>query len=140
TMKTLGGKHKGQAFTSKTNGEYICAMTNFANWLFKTKHSTSNPLAGLRAPQGYNEDPTLNRRPLIVSDFNKLMRFLKTAGRYRHQMVPWTAHDRAMLYWTAVMTGLRVSELRSLTRGHFDFTGSVATITVKVYDAKGSRL
>ncbi len=54
-------------------------------------------------------------------------------GRTHHSL---TGHERALLYRLAVETGLRWSELRSLSRASFDFNAEPATVTIAAAYAK----
>jgi integrase len=42
------------------------------------------------------------------------MKHLDTFERYFGQKAPWTAHERKLVYWTAVRTAYRQKELRAL--------------------------
>ena len=50
-----------------------------------------------------------------------------------------TGPERAILYWLALETGIRSSELRSLTRASFDLDSDVPTVTVEAAYSKRRR-
>ena len=136
-MKALGGRRKMKLLAQKTRREYIFAMKSFCKWMVVKRKAPSNPLEGMIAPSAKG-DPCVNRRPLKVAQFSKLASYLRTTAplRYSHQLYPWSAVDRLMVYWTAVMTGFRANELRSLTVASVNFDVSPATITIEGRVAK----
>ncbi len=88
--------------------------------------------------EGHNvrTDRRRERRSLSTEDFGRLLvatRPSKQAFRYL------TGEDRYILYLTASRTGLRVQELTSLTRGHFDLTAEVPTVAINAVDDKARR-
>jgi integrase len=91
---------------------YGIAINDFASWL-SAKLGIENPLANFASP-GECESFEYERQPLTVKQFQSLTTYLDTFQRYRNQKSRWNAHDRKMVYWTAVKTGYRQNELRNL--------------------------
>jgi integrase len=128
-MRVLEGHRKGQPLSKKTQREYYSGAKAFCDWMIDQGRGVVSPLAKLQLPSA-KQNRVYNRRPLSYEDFNKLMAYLETAKPYAKQKYSWTNNDRAMLYWAAVTTGVRQSELKSLTRASFNFDSSPATLTV----------
>jgi len=75
------------------------------------------------------------RRPLDVTE----LRWLLDTTRRGPKRADMTGPERAMLYRLAVETGLRSSELASLTRSSFRLDGEVPTVTVQASYSKRRR-
>lgn len=118
-----------------TRRHYIVAMKDFAKWMSRVKRANENPLANMRAPGQY-ENPEIERQPLNVQQFQKLMKYLDTFERYPHQKTRWTAADRKLVYWTAVKTGFRRGEMMSMRKAHLLLDQSPALVCIKAADAK----
>lgn len=134
-----GERRKGQPISQKTRREYVFAMKSFCEWMVDFRGASSNPLRKMKAPPA-KAAPVRNRRPLEVSDFSKLMDYLwANKSKYPQQKFAWTAQDRLMIYWMAVMTGFRAGELRSLTRAHVNLESHPARVTVEGWVAKNGQ-
>ena len=120
---------------TSTRRGYIIAMKDFATEMVLLGALTSNPFDHVVAP-GADENPEYERQPLTVEQFRKLAKHLATFERYKGQKSRWTASDRKMIYWTAVRTGYRQSELRALRRANLLLDETPAKITLKAKDAK----
>ena len=106
----------GGASLSTSNG-YFRAVRTFCRWLVRTKRILENPVAGLSCVKVTEADRKRRRRPLSDEEFSRL--FVAT----RNSVEPFmglSGHDRAMLYLVAANTGLRASELASLTPESFE--------------------
>ena len=135
-MKALSGSRKGQPISQKTKREYIFAIKAFGNWMVKKRGALSNPFNDLQAPSAKG-DPVRNRRPMRIAEFSKLAEYLRNApSKYAKQQLDWSPVDRLMIYWTAVMTGFRASELRSLNRASVNFDTNPILFTVEGWAAK----
>lgn len=75
------------------------------------------------------------RRALTAEEYRKLIEAATKGERIYGMDGP----DRAMLYRVTLETGLRWSELRSLTRGDLDLDGNPATVTVRAAYSKHRR-
>jgi integrase len=131
--KWLTSFRKGGA-SNRTSNSYLAKLKTFANWAVRTGVVSSNPLIMLGK---LNEaaDSRLERHPSSIEDLGLLLATAE-AGDIVHGM---TGPDRALLYRTAVETGLRWSECRSLTRASFDFESASATVTIRAEDAKNGK-
>lgn len=118
-----------------TRRHYIVAAKDFCKWMVRSKRATKNPLAELQPPSQY-ADPTIERVPLTITQFQNLIAYLDTFERYPHQFAEWNAADRKLLYWAAVKTGYRQGELRRLRVRNIFFDAKPIQIVIKAGDAK----
>lgn len=134
-MAVSAGVRKGGPLSAKTRREYIFAVKLLLGWAVDNGLASNNPLARMRAP-GARENPVLKRRHFTLDEFRKLMRHLDTFQRYAEQTSKWTSFDRKLIYWTAVKTGLRFSELKSLRRTNLQLDVKPATVMIEAGFAK----
>jgi len=110
---------------------YLQAVKQFARWCVRDGRAADSPLSHLRGGN-VRTDRRHDRRALTDPELRKLLDTTRRAPtRFR-----MTGPDRARLYQLAVETGLRASELRSLTWGSFELDGDPATVTVKAAYSK----
>lgn len=117
-----------------TQNHYLVALKGFAKWLLIENRISSNPFAHL---QRLNNETDIRRVRRTISD--KDFATLLKATKDEPDNYGLSGTDRAMLYTTASFTGLRASELASLTENSFDFTGPTKTVTVEVAYSKHRR-
>lgn len=127
-----GQVHRGISPT--TFNHYLTAASGFFSWMVKDRRCRDNPLAHL-SRVNTKADKRHSRRAMSVDELHWLLD-TTTAGIERHGM---TGATRSMLYRLAVETGLRASELRSLTRGSFQLDGDEPTVTIAAAYAKNKR-
>jgi integrase/recombinase XerD len=118
----------------ESTNHYLRRMKQFARWMVKSQRAPENPLDCL-ALQNSRTDRRHVRRALTK---NELLHLLKTtrSGESRCGM---SGEERYWLYRLAVETGLRASELRSLTWASFDLHGAPPTVTVRAAHSKHRR-
>jgi integrase len=120
-----------------TRNSYRTAVSAFCNWCVEAKRLTSNPLAGLpRANE--NVDRRHPRRALTEDEIGRLLdaaqrrplhdRMCKNRGEGRAALTDETrtnlirvGRERALIYKTLLLTGLRRGELASITVGNVRF-------------------
>lgn len=120
---------------STANG-YLVAMKSFCQWLVRDNRSRENRLAHLSRLNA-DVDIRRERRALDQKEFAKLLAVtIKSSVEYRGL----TGVDRAVLYLVAVYSGLRATELASLTKRSFKLDDSNPTVTVKAGYSKRRRL
>ncbi len=107
----------------QTSNFYLQAVQQFSRWMMQNRRATESPVAHLK-PQNVRVDRRHDRIPLEVNEARRLLT-VTMKGPERYGM---DGHERALLYWLTVETGLRRKELRSLKVSSFDF--SVNTVTV----------
>ena len=112
----------------ESSNHYFRAIRNFCRWLVKDRRLPENPVQHLSTLKA-NKDRRHLRRILSADEFARLI----TATHKAPTMRGLTGRDRVMLYITAAYTGLRASELASLTPTAFDFESDppVLTLTAK---------
>lgn len=118
----------------KTSNHYTGAIKEFAGWLVQERRMSENPFTSL-----HGRNPETDRRHVrrsFTPDELRLLLATAEAGPVRRRM---TGPERATLYLVAAESGLRVSELASLTRGDFDLDADFPCLTVQAKHAKSRR-
>lgn len=120
---------------ARTINHYAQAMNGFARWLVKNNRLAANPLLGL---ERYNAEADVRhkRRALTVDEVQKLIESARTSGKVIQGYGP---EERARVYEMAFLTGLRRSELASLTPASFDLEAAQPTLTVAAACSKHRR-
>ncbi len=102
-----GGKVR--PWTPRTAHKYITALRTFTRWCVADGRLAADPLARIKKPS-----PTRQRsRRFLTVDEWRWLRHVTEQGEERAGM---SGHARRLLYETAIQTGLRSKELRSLKR------------------------
>lgn len=124
----------GRGIGAQTFNFYVSSFKSFARWMVREGRSSRNPVEHM---QGMNvrTDRRHDRRPLSEDEVRWLLRTTRQ-GPSRCGM---TGPERAMIYRLAVETGLRSSELASLTSNSFDLDAKPPTVTVKASFSKRRR-
>ena len=120
----LADQRRGGMSMASSN-HYLRAIKSFAGWLVKDRRAPDNPLAVLSALSLTEQDKKRRRRALTDAEVVALVNSATGSDR-PFRGIPGA--DRAMLYNVALNTGLRASELASLTPGSFDLDGEPATV------------
>lgn len=117
-----------------TINHHIRAMRSFCNWLMDGKRLTENPMTGIKL---LNEaaDRRLVRRRLTV----EVMRHILTTTYSSKKHHGLTGPHRYLLYRFAALTGLRWSEIRSLSRLSFSFDATPPTVHITAKDSKSKK-
>jgi len=120
--------------SAQTLNHYLGAMKQFCRWMVAEGRAQRSPIAHL---PGLNvrTDRRHDRRALTVKETQQLLAATHNGPTLRGM----AGRDREMLYRLALETGLRWSELRSLTRQSFDLEGNPPTVTVKAAYSKHRR-
>lgn len=100
--------------SEQTTMHYLRAVKQFALFLFRNKRIKENPFDGLKVKKDVEKRHP--RRSLSPQELGKLLEVTRGLGPMRGI----SGHDRMMLYLMAVRTGLRASELASLTPDDLD--------------------
>jgi integrase len=103
----------GQRRSARTVQAHLTAIKSFTWWLAANGKLPADPLASVRKPNP-KTDRRRERRMLLPEEWHWLRSVTLTDGVRHHNMA---AAERVLLYATAIQTGLRSGELRSLTRG-----------------------
>lgn len=129
--KMREGKH---GISPQTFNYYLGAIKQFCTWMIRERRASESPVAHLQ-PLNARKDRRRVRRAFSVEELSWL---LSTAPR-QPAHGGMTGGDRTLLYRLAVETGLRASELQSLTCGSFNFDTHSPTVTVAAAYSKHRR-
>ena len=123
------GNHRG--FSTETRNSHVRAIKQFSKWMVDERRAGESHVAGLKT-KNVRTDRRRVRRALSMDDLLRLLRATHD-GPDRGRT---TGPERALIYWVAVETGLRSSELRSLTAASFDLAADQPTVTVEAAYSK----
>jgi site-specific recombinase XerC len=112
----LAGFRRGGMSRSTSNG-YFRAMRTLCRWMLRTGRIVVNPLVGMSCINVTDADRRRKRRPLTDVEAKALIETTRTSPE---SFMGLSGPDRAMLYLVAINTGLRASELASLTPESFE--------------------
>jgi len=121
--------------SAQTSNHYLRAMKQFTRWLRLEKRNIDDPLVRLEM-LNVQVDRRHDRRALTDVEVSQLLAATLN-GKTAYRMEP---ADRLMLYVMALSTGLRASELASLTTDQLDLESNPPTVTVKAGYSKRRRL
>ena len=130
----VDGRPKRRTISIGTSNGYLTAFKGFCRWLVKDRRMPDNPLAHLSALNA-KTDVRRERRPLAADEFAAFLEAARAGKPFRGL----SGESRSMLYLVAANTGLRASELASLTAASFDLTGDPPTVTVEAAYSKHRR-
>ena len=131
----LADQRAADVFGVATSNHYLTACKMFARWMVKDRRAADDPLAHLSRLNA-DADVRKERRDLPPAE---LAAVFDAAGR-GPERGKLCGRDRRMLYVTAAYTGLRASELASLTRRSFDLGNPDGpTVTVEAGYSKHRR-
>lgn len=120
---------------STTRAHHVRAVKAFTRWLHRSDRSESTDhLAGLSVETDATDRRHV-RRVLEPGEFGRLLDAARAGKRVWHLTGP----DREALYLVAASTGLRASELASLTADSFALDGTPPTVTVEAAYSKRRR-
>ncbi len=114
-----------EGLSVSTSNHYFRALRNFCRWLVRDRRVAENPIVGMSAMKITEQDKKHRRRPLTDEE---LIAVIKTATLSSVAFRGLRGQDRAMLYIVASNTGLRASELASLTPESFDLESGMPTV------------
>jgi integrase len=118
-----------------TANGYLRDCKGFVGWVAE-RLGTASPL---RKVAPFPEDADRRRSKAILTDAElaALAQAAETAPRRHNTRI--SGPDRAMLYRVAAYTGLRASELASLTPAHFDLAAAIPVVTPAASAQKSGR-
>ena len=117
--------------SSRTIEANLQAIKAFAKWLLKSKRVTVDILASVDKPKA-NGQKVVIRRALTHEEWVTLDSYCRSSST----SFGMSGKERALLYATAIQTGLRSNELRSITRGNLLLKTASPCILV---DAKSTK-
>jgi integrase/recombinase XerD len=123
-----------RGISPQTYNWYLQSVKAFCKWMENEGRAPENPLKHLK---GINVkvDCRHSRRALTQEEVKKLLDGT-FAGDVRYGM---TGYERSMLYKAALASGLRASELKTLTVDSCDLDSESPTLTVKACYSKHRR-
>ncbi len=121
-------------FGASTRNGHVKALKAFGHWLTTSRKVAENPFRHLPTVNAA-VDVRKERRSLTADEFGRLLAAART-GKPRLRL---TGPQREFLYLTASYTGLRASELASLTPASFALDASPPTLTVEAACSKHRR-
>lgn len=124
-----------EGMSVKTSNYYAAVAKQFGSWLVADERFPNNPFARLTV-LNTAVDVRRVRRPAAADEFSLLLAAARSGKPFRKLCGP----DREMLYLLAVYSGLRASELASLTPRSFNLEADPPTVTVAASYSKRRRL
>lgn len=119
---------------NRTIGSMITAVRTFCRWCVRNGHLAADPTATVDKPS-VKVDRRIERRMVLPEEWSWLKLALKTDSIKNGQ----DSTERLLMYRLAIESGLRSSELRSLTRGALSLSGDNPHVTVKAAITKNSK-
>ena len=130
----LADRRDAGDFGKSTSNGYLTAIKGFARWLHRDGRIAADPLVGL-SRMNADDDVRRERRALTESEFRTLLE----AAAAGPTVLGLPGPDRVLLYLTATYTGLRASELASLTGRSLDLSAEPPTVMVEAGYSKRKR-
>ena len=120
-----------------SSNDTVAALKNFGNWLVKARPQRwpLNPFMGM-AKLNADTDQRLTRRAASVDELRQLLTATEASPRVFRGL---NGLARSILYRVAAQTGLRASELRSLTVGSLQLDGEFPAINLEACHSKRRR-
>jgi integrase len=120
---------RAQGMALGTCNHHRAAIRAFSRWLWKEGRLSADPLVGV---SGFNarEDRRHDRRTLSIEELRRVIDAAERGPAYRRM----SGHARAICYRLAVATGLRYSEIKSLTPASF---GGTSVMIQAAYSKNG---
>jgi integrase len=118
--------------SARTVQAHLTAIKGFTRWLAMNGKLPADPLASVQKPSP-KSDRRLERRMLLPTEWDWLRSVALSDNVEREGM---DSRGRVLLYATAIQTGLRSSELRSLTRGRLYLDSTPPYVTCKAGSTK----
>ncbi len=125
----------GKQRSARTVQACLTALKSFTKWLVKEGKLPTDPLVSVSKPNP-KSDRRRERRMLLTDEWHWLRSVTLSDGAQRFKI---EADERVLLYATAIQTGLRSSELRSLTRRRMFLDGEQPYITCKASSTKNKQ-
>ena len=127
-------KKAGKKKSQQTINHYLGAIKQFSRWLIRDRRTDEDRLIFLEGGN-VRVDRRLERRELTELE----IQYLLDATKSGKVLVKLSGFQRYVLYATALSTGLRASELASLTPAHFDLDAEVPIVRIHAENEKARR-
>ncbi len=127
----LAEQREADVFGIATSNHYLSGVKGFTHWLVKDRRMPDDRLSHLPRLKA-DADRRIEHRHLSPADLGQFI----AATRENGTRYGLSGESRGMLYLTAAYTGLRASELASLTSASFDLDVDPAIVTVQAAFSK----
>lgn len=128
---------KKRSISIETSNHYVTAVKSLSKWLQRERMTPDDILIALRK-QNSQTDRRRVRRAFSLDELNKLCGVTQSCRKpYLGRDWRFTGEQRAMLYKLAAYTGLRASELASMTTSCFNF--ETKSFTIEAANAKNRK-
>jgi integrase len=124
-----------EKFGPRTYNHYVQAIVSYGHWLVETSRLAAHPLLSLKR-QNVELDVRRKRRALDDQEIVKLIGSARQSGKC---LQGYDGEQRARLYLFSCLTGLRKSEIASLSPQSFILKGPEPTVTVQAACSKHRR-
>lgn len=128
----LRGLKQTENIGHRTYNHYLQAIDAFCNWMVSARRIPFKPLVGL---ERLNPDVDV-RHPRRALTPEEVKRLVESARKSSKEIQCFSGEIRARLYLLSFMTGLRRTELASLTPRSFDLDSKQPILTVKATVSK----
>jgi integrase len=118
---------------ARTHNHYVEAMVVFCAWCVETKRLAVSPMAGAER-LNTEVDIRHKRRALSEDEVARLIQSARDSGS--EKIEGFNGEQRSRIYILSYMTGLRRSEIASLTPRSFDLDADPPTVTVEAAASK----
>jgi len=123
-----------QGIARQTSNFILGSCNQFCRWMLKYHRAHENPLTHL-TKMNVRQDRRHDRRALTADELRRLLEAAETGP----ELFGMAGPERRLCYRLAAESGLRASELRSLTRASFDMKAQPPTVTVQAGYSKHRR-
>lgn len=117
-------QRKDKPLTPATTNDYSRAVKAFSRWLWIERRTPDDPLRSLRLLNA-KANRKRTRRAFTPTELERLTKATAESDKRCFGLSP---ADRSMLYVVAAYTGLRASELASLTKASFNLEAKTVTV------------
>lgn len=124
-----------EKFGPRTYNHYVQAIVSYGHWLVEASRLAAHPLLSLKR-QNVELDIRRKRRALSDEEIVKLLDSARQSGK---RLQGYSGEERARLYLFSCLTGLRKSEIASLSPKSFRLAGDEPTVTVEAACSKHRR-
>ncbi len=118
----------------QTFNHYVTALKAFGNWLVRSRRAQDNAFRHM-GKLNVEVDIRHERRPLSPDEYSRVLDAAQCGDIYRKLAGP----DRRMLYLVGGVTGLRATELASLTPESFTLDAETPVVVVEAAYSKHRR-
>lgn len=128
-------ENKGRGFGATTFNHYLSAFESFGRWLYESHRVDANPFRGFHR-MNTHVDVRKQRRSLTPTELSQLIQAARNSTK---TIQCYDGETRARIYTVAALTGLRRSEIATLTPKSFTGVGKDAMLKVLASCSKHRR-